>query len=336
MTMDTNDITAAATSEATRRGETWLLGLAPVLFALGAATVFQVVADLPPTIAIHFDGSGTPDGSGPVWVPILMAAIAGVIALGVIMAVLRGDPTRDVAPAAIGFAHVISIMLSLIAIVTINVNQGTSDWTQADDLPGAMFAGALLVPALVAGLVAARLRAILPQPAPVPVATIPSLGLAPGERATWSEVITLNWMWAVGAIAAMVGVGLTFTTAWPAGIAAGVGGVGAALAFHRYRVRVSADGVRVEFGVAGWPRVAIPLDRVATARAEHIDPMKWGGWGYRGSLYVFGRAAMVHRRGPGLVLALKDDRHFAVTCDDPTTAAGLVNDLVDRREPSPH
>lgn len=331
MTTDTNHTAPVSY----RRGEAWFIALAPVVAALGTALLLALVADLPRTVAIHFDGAGHPDGSGPAWTLPVMAAVPGVLALIVIVVILRRSATRDVAPAGVAFAQFIALLMSLVAIATIAVNDMAPDWTQAGDLPVTAFFGSILASVVVVAFVAARLRSILPRPEPVPAATIPSLGLAPGERATWSEVITLNWMWVVAAIAVAVGVALTFTTAWPAGIAAAVGGVGAAAAFHRYRIRVGADGVRVEFGVAGWPRVTIPLDRIGTARAEHIEPMKWGGWGYRGSLYVFGRAAMVHRRGPGLVLALNDDRFFAVTCDDPATAAGLVNDLVDRRQTSP-
>jgi hypothetical protein len=44
-----------------------------------------------------------------------------------------------------------------------------------------------------------------------------------------------------------------------------------------------------------------------------------------------GRSAVVVRRGPGLVLDLRDGPRFAVTVDEPAPAAGLINDLRRRR-----
>ena len=42
---------------------------------------------------------------------------------------------------------------------------------------------------------------------------------------------------------------------------------------------------------------------------------------------------MADRRGPGLVLDLRDGGRFAVTVDEPGPAAGLINDLRRRHAP---
>ena len=94
-------------------------------------------------------------------------------------------------------------------------------------------------------------------------------------------------------------------------------------------VTVGVHGVRVASPV-GWPAVTVPLDQIASARAIDLRPVDWGGWGYRGSLRLAGRAAWVVRRGEALELRLAGDRTFAVTVDGAVEAAAVVNALLDR------
>ena len=93
------------------------------------------------------------------------------------------------------------------------------------------------------------------------------------------------------------------------------------------RVTVGTDGVRTS-AAPGWPTVTIPLDRIASAEAIDVRPMRWGGWGYRGSLRVFRRAAWVVRAGPGLKLDLRDGKVFVVTVDGADDAAAVVTALL--------
>ena len=69
----------------------------------------------------------------------------------------------------------------------------------------------------------------------------------------------------------------------------------------------------------------IPREQITAAHADTIEPLAWGGWGYR--ITPRGRAAVV-RRGPGLVLSRRDAVPFAVTVDDPQAGADLVNAVV--------
>ena len=73
----------------------------------------------------------------------------------------------------------------------------------------------------------------------------------------------------------------------------------------------------------GEPR----LVRIAGVEVAEIDPLEWGGWGYR---VTPGRSALVLRRGPGLVIHQSDGRRFAVTLDDPRTPAALLTALQSR------
>lgn len=92
-------------------------------------------------------------------------------------------------------------------------------------------------------------------------------------------------------------------------------------------VAVATDDrfVHVRYGFWRWPHQRIPLARVAEASVREIRPMSWG---YRGSLRIFRRAAVIVRGGPALSLRLLDGRVFAVTVDDAAGAAEAVNATV--------
>ena len=92
-------------------------------------------------------------------------------------------------------------------------------------------------------------------------------------------------------------------------------------------IRVVADstGLQVAYGPFKFPRTRVTIDRIARASAIDVRPMRWGGWGYRGSLTVGRRAAVVVRGGPGLRLDLTNGKVFVVTIDDPQRAADVLN-----------
>ncbi|WP_433830626.1 DUF1648 domain-containing protein [Actinoplanes sp. CA-015351] len=90
------------------------------------------------------------------------------------------------------------------------------------------------------------------------------------------------------------------------------------------RVTVDRRGLRLTTAVGGFAFKRIALDEITGAEVAEINPIEWGGWGYR---VKPGSSALVLRGGPGLVLQLRDGRRFAVTLDDPRTPAALINGL---------
>jgi hypothetical protein len=94
------------------------------------------------------------------------------------------------------------------------------------------------------------------------------------------------------------------------------------------------DQVRIDdryLHVRGWlplPSLRLPLEQVESVEVLDLQPMRWGGWGYRGSLRAFGKAAWVVGSGPGLVLHLTRGRTFAVTVDDAEAAAGVIRSRI--------
>ena len=115
--------------------------------------------------------------------------------------------------------------------------------------------------------------------------------------------------------------------------------------FARVRVTISERALVIRYGYIGWLCQRVSLDRVASARAFDLSPLEHGGWGYRGSLRLFGRASCVVRGGPALELTLERGRRFSVTLDDADSAARWVNAALARRaraftdappSPTPH
>jgi len=101
--------------------------------------------------------------------------------------------------------------------------------------------------------------------------------------------------------------------------------------FARVRVTISERTVLIRYGYIGWLCQRVSLERVASARAFDLSPLQHGGWGYRGSLRLFGRASCVVRGGPALELTLERGRRFSVTLDDAVSAARWVNAALARR-----
>jgi hypothetical protein len=98
--------------------------------------------------------------------------------------------------------------------------------------------------------------------------------------------------------------------------------------FGKVRVSIDEQGLALRYGYVGWLRQRIALGRVRAVRAVRVEPLEHGGWGYRGSLRVLGRVAVVIRSGPALQLDLEQDRRFTVTVDEPETAVLCLTRLL--------
>jgi len=140
----------------------------------------------------------------------------------------------------------------------------------------------------------------------------------------WNGTLHNRWFLGLGLIfIGMVGP-VAIVASWPfAMIPLFVGLI--TLLFSGLTTRADRFGLHVGYGLLPWPSTHIPLEEIASASAIDVRPIEWGGWGYRGSLTLVKRAAVVLRAGPGLRLDLHGGKVFVVTIDDPETPAALLN-----------
>lgn len=92
-----------------------------------------------------------------------------------------------------------------------------------------------------------------------------------------------------------------------------------------FRVSVDDRGFRVTSWLFGIPIKRIPVATIDTVEVAVLEPMAWGGWGYR---VMPGRSAIVLRTGPGLLITQRDQKQFAISLDAPETPASLLLGLL--------
>ena len=140
---------------------------------------------------------------------------------------------------------------------------------------------------------------------------------------TWTAEARWAVPTAVGVVLFGVGLSLLVQVPLPAVVAVVVSVV--VVQFRRITVTVDDTHLRTAFAWPGWVRVRIPLADIE--RLEYVPdlrPVRYGGWGYRGSLRLLKKAAVILRRGPGVIFALTGDRRYIVTVDDAETLAEVV------------
>ncbi len=91
--------------------------------------------------------------------------------------------------------------------------------------------------------------------------------------------------------------------------------------FRHVTVTIDPDTLRVDFAGPYWHPVVLRRSDIGRSAAIDANPWRYGGWGYRGSLKIFHRLAVILRRGPAIRLELATGGWFAVTVDD--AAAGV-------------
>lgn len=301
--------------------------LIPALALVVALSVPALMADsLPDPIATHWDFGGTPDGSTE-RATFLAVLLGSIVVLGAAIAAIarRSDVRRGELGPPIGIVTFLQWVLTGTVVVTVLANADASTWQTADDLPVVM---ALFIPLFAIAMAAATTRlAETIGDAPPTYEPGPTLGTRRSERLVWFSELRVTWPRLLGTAIATIGIVVLLVASIVAG---SVLLVAAAAVLMLSTVQVSADsrGLTVRYGPLRWPRTRIALDHIHHADVIDVHPMRHGGWGYRGSLRVLGRAAVVLRAGDGLDLHLHRDRRFVVTVDDPETGSAIINDLV--------
>jgi hypothetical protein len=314
----------------------WIGAVLPALLLLGVLVPWLLLrSGLPDPIAVHFEGGGRADGSMP---------IGGFLALQLAFAlpsaavlVRAGWRPGSVHPVPVATATFVGVSSTWLWLSVLLANDGQADWHTAELGVGALLGtyGSALGFTLPV-LLTVRRHVVRPMPAGPP-ATV-GVALGPDDRVAWFGRSHNRGFLGFGVLNAVVGAGLLALSV--SGRVAAATGVSAILvvvgfllmAFWSVEVRVNGAGLRVRSGVFHWPAVRLPLHEIAWVEAIDLVPTEWGGWGYRGGVRVFGRAAWVLRRGDGLEVTLRDGHRFAVTVDRAAEGAGVLNGLLARPE----
>jgi hypothetical protein len=301
----------------------FLLGvvLPVVLVVLGVVPWLVTWADLPDPVATHFDLGGDADGHMP---PAVALVVHGAAALAIAVGLRRAErhPTASL-PAEVGGLALVGTLFGVFAVVGAGANSGAARWQEVDLALGWVLVA--LLAGVAAAFAAARVGAGLVPAGATGPAPVPGLALGDDERAAWFGGTRSRLFTVLAVIAAVATVLLGMRAAASATTMLVLTIVFAV--FSSVHVVVGAAGLQVRAAFLPWPRVHFPLDEIESATASDIRPMAWGGWGYRGSVRLFRRAAWVLRGGPALEVRLTGGRRFLVTVDDAEEAAAVLNGL---------
>jgi hypothetical protein len=315
----------------------WLVAVAAVGLLGGVLPMQLLSPRLPEPIAVHWGASFEPDGSWPqrlALVPpvVIVAATLLLSLLGAARAYVAGRAGR-LALVAFGSGLAVATNATIIAR-----NLDKAVWSDADPQTPALLALQLGIPFALGALVYAISWRAWREVRPPAARRGPTLSLAEGTRAYWAGAASNGWFLAIGGfllLQAPVLVALfpqnRMLPGWLSLLV--VTSVVLEL-FSRIRVTVDGRGVTVRYGRLGLVTQRIPLDRIEGARSIELDPLAHGGWGYRGSVHLFGKASIVVRSGPAVQLDLRGGRRLFITVDDATTGARLINSLLEREPPA--
>ncbi len=291
--------------------------------AVAALLPFPYVDRLPDPVATHWGFSGLPDGRMPRLVDhVALLAITALVALVPLAAAARAD--RPSARVLVGLAHGGGAMLALLRWWTLEANDGAASWRGAGPVTlGDVGAGLVLaVPVGLLGWWLARRRPLLPPTA----RRVDPVVLEPGDAVVWVGRQVAGPALVLPVAAVVLGAVLAAGAPGPVLVVVGpLGAAALALAtFARVAVTISERGVDVRLGPLRWPRLRIALPDVTSVAVEEVEPMAFGGWGYR---VVPGARAVVVRRGEALRIGRRGRADLVVTVDGAEDAARVLGAL---------
>lgn len=321
--------------EGTARAWAWMVtGGTAGLTALPLALAWD---RLPEPIAVRWGLDGTPNGPMPKLVLIAVCwAILGLFAWLASRRVPAGQESRSAAGGSLGLMAFGAMTMPAIAVLCVILNLDRPNWTQAEPLTATRLA-LLFMPAALAllGVFAARVASGPGRSDDEPRSSTVAGAV---ERATASNTLQMRgqtsnvWVgqavnrWALAAMAALGATALYLALQGQLVLALlQLVAVVVLELLSSIRVTVDAQEVTIRYGRLGWVRQRISMARVGAASVTQVGALSPYGWGYRGSLRLLRRAAVVVRSGAGLRLDLKDDRWFIVTVDDAESASSLIN-----------
>ncbi len=294
----------------------------PVVAVLATAALPLLVGSrLPDPVAIHWGLDGRPDGSAPALLDaVLLAVLTALVTLLPAVAAARGG--RATARTMLMLSHGMGVFLLQLRWLTLERNLDVTVWTEAGSLSLVDLLLALLV-ALPFGALGWWLGGRHPE-LPPSIRRITRQELPSDGALLW--VGRQGWPVArvIGPLLVAAGALVTGVRTAPETLV--LGGtlvlVGLLLWWGTsITVATGPAGLRVRFGPLGWPVIRVPLAAVEHVAVEDVEPLAYGGWGYR---IVPGVRAVVIRRGVALRVQRAGRPDLLVTVDDAATAAGVL------------
>lgn len=312
----------------------WIALVGPIAaFAVILGPIVVSRGALPDPMNLSWDSDGVPKNSRSINSYIaIQSGFALFASLGFVAGGLRRMNRTCLNAQAVLMATFATIIFSMLTLSTVLANRGESGWETVNEPSDLWAIPSVGLPLLLLGVAMMRYRDVL-MPAPKISIPDPSAGLhlKGTQTAAWHGSATARWP-RYGALVGLVAAGVAVIVGlWVnpvAAIALPLGIVGlVALAFSSIGVTVDKNGLTVTYGFLPWPRTHIGLDRIVSVGVADVVPIEHGGWGYRGSVRLMKRAAVIVRRGEGIHLGLEGDRTFVVTVDNAEQGAGVLNDL---------
>lgn len=293
-----------------------LLGWAGALLLVGLIPLAVGWGELPDPVASHWGWTGAPDASMPLrLVPLLMVAMLGVALILSALFRVEGKPTAE----AFALVGVLGGIGAALTGHLVSLNRGVTTWTEAGDFV-LWHVGVVLLAASAGGVAGFLIgRRWYPQ-RPESSSVGPVMEIGAEETVSWIGRASVRWPLSLVGVGAVMAVVFPVWGIWLGGFLALV-----ALALMQVEARVDDEGLRVRLGVI--PVRRIPLEKISSARGIDLEPIEWGGWGWRA---VGNGSAIVLRRGAALEISFRSGRRFAVTVDDAGTGAALINGLLAR------
>lgn len=305
--------------------------LAGILSLLPLAAILIVTLALRPRLgpkmASHWSaGNAYPDGFSSTWGSFaVFAAIVAALSIAAVVAVILAARRRvsRVFPAVAALIAGVSAC-GWIAIAWANAAAAT---------PATARLGPRFAIMLVGAVCGALIYLLLPPTVlpPSDDARRPVLPLAGDERVAWSGVIRSRVLdVAVVIIGAMfvgaivLAVALGEPSVWITAVVLGLATL-SCLMLVPVRLTIDQRGIRLVSVVLRVPLIRVRLENIEAVTADTIDPLQWGGWGFR----ISGAGlAYVTRRGPGLVVTRRSGGAVAITIADPERPAAVANALI--------
>lgn len=313
-----------------RTPQFWIYSAVIPLIALAAGSLLPLLwkSSLPELLPTHW-GTNGPDQFGSlaslIWPTLAIGAVLIVVLAAGITQLNRESLTQRICIVTNNF--VAFMMGSIPAVTAFKARDLTETVDMSDPIALSMLFGLLGVG------VGALLAYLLPKQETPTAQNLPTDGsprvlLSESEAGIWvSREFSAAGVW-IGILAAALTSVLAITTKNPAMLTLPALLIVAVTLLNVWDVRVDGTGVTTT-ALAKFVKRHIPLTEIEEASVTEVRAIKqYGGYGIRTGFN--GSIAVILRSGEALQLSLSGNRTFVITMNNPDTAAGLVNTLVER------